>query len=63
MNKDNSIFLSYSVGWLSMIFGSLTLSDWAVIIGMLATIFGFIVTWFYKHLEYKLKKKTARDKG
>lgn len=56
MNKENSV-LSYTMGWISMIFGSLTLNDFAVILGMFATILGLVITWRYKHLEYKLKKK------
>lgn len=60
MHKDTPLY-PYIIGWISLIFGSLTLNDWAIIIGMFATIFGFIVTWFYRHLEYKLRKKQAES--
>lgn len=56
MHKDTPL-CSYIIGWMSLIFGSVTLNDWAIIIGMFATIFGLIVTWLYRHLEYKLRKK------
>ncbi len=57
MGNNNTSLLSYFVGWFSLLFGNLTLSDWATIFGMLATIFGFLVTWYYKHQEFKLKKQ------
>lgn len=59
MNKTPSLS-SYLFGWFSIIFGSFTLNDWAVIVGMLATILGFIVTWTYKHFEFKLKKQQLK---
>ena len=58
MNNNNTSLTTYLFGWLSMFFGSLTLNDWAVVIGMFATIFGFIITWYYKHQEFKLKKQS-----
>lgn len=61
MNKENSILL-YATGWISMIFGSLTLNDFAVILGMFATILGLIITWVYRHLEYKLRKKNLETR-
>ncbi|TSJ87995.1 hypothetical protein FPQ14_11675 [Gilliamella apicola] len=57
MSNHNASLLSYFVGWFSLLFGNLTLSDWATIFGTLATIFGFLVTWYYKHQEFKLKKQ------
>lgn len=57
MSNHNASLLSYFVGWFSLLFGNLTLSDWATIFGMLATIFGFLVTWYYKHQDFKLKKQ------
>lgn len=56
MNKDHSIS-SYLFGWFAMLFGSLTLSEWTMVIGMLATILGLIITWYYKHLDFKLKER------
>lgn len=61
--NNNTSFTSYAFGWISMLFGSFTLNEWAVIIGMLATIFGFFVTWYYKHLDYKLKKQEIERHG
>ncbi|WP_267370802.1 HP1 family phage holin [Gilliamella sp. B2838] len=55
-NNKTSIF-TYICGWFVMYLGSLSLNDWAVIVGMFATIFGFIITWYYKHQEFKLKKQ------
>ncbi|WP_218059125.1 HP1 family phage holin [Gilliamella apicola] len=55
-NNKTSIF-TYLYGWTVMYLGSLSLNDWAVVIGMLATIFGFLITWYYKHQEFKLKKQ------
>ena len=57
MSNHNASLLSYFVGWFSLLFGNLTLSDWATIFGMLATLFGFLVTWYYKHQDFKLKKQ------
>lgn len=57
MNNNNTSLTSYLFGWLSMFFGSLTLNDWAVVVGMIATIFGFFVNWYYKHLEYKRNQR------
>lgn len=56
MNKDHSIF-SYLLGWFSILFGKLTLSDLSAIIGAVATVIGLIITWRYKYLDYKLKKR------
>jgi hypothetical protein len=56
MNNNTSL-LSYFIGWFSMLFGYLTLTEWATVVGMLATIFGFFVTWYYKHQDFKLKKR------
>ncbi|WP_423783803.1 HP1 family phage holin [Frischella perrara] len=39
----------------SMVFDSLTLNEWAVVIGMSATIFSFLINWYYKHQEVKIK--------
>lgn len=55
-NNKTSIF-TYICGWFVMYLGSLSLNDWAVIVGMFATIFGLIITWYYKHQEFKLKKQ------
>lgn len=42
MQNQNSNLWTAS-GWFSMFFGMYTLNEWAIIIGMLATIGGFIL--------------------
>lgn len=59
MSNNNASLFSYFIGWFSLLFGNLTLTDWANIFGMLATIFGLVITWYYKHQDFKLKKQQA----
>jgi len=61
MNNNTSL-LSYIFGWLGLIGGYFTLTEWATIAGMLATIFGFFLTWYYKHQDLKLKRQESLRK-
>ena len=47
----------------SMVFDSLTLNEWAVVIGISATIFSFLINWYYKHQEVKIKKQSLENHG
>lgn len=54
-NQNSSMLTGY--GWLSMAFGYFTLNEWAIVIGMLATIGGFILAL----LRYLNERKTAKN--
>lgn len=54
MNNNTSLS-TWLFGVVSMVFDSLTLNEWAVVIGMSATIFSFLINWYYKHQEVKIK--------
>lgn len=50
------------------IIGGLTLTEWAVIVGMFGGAGGFLVNWYYQHKRTKiyeqlLGKKIVRDVG
>ncbi|HHE3685408.1 TPA: HP1 family phage holin [Pasteurella multocida] len=51
-------------GWITSFFGMLTLSEWAIIIGILVTVFGYIRESRYKKrlLEIEEIKAGIRDK-
>lgn len=38
-------------------FGSLTLSDWGVVISILVAVATLLINWAYKAKEYKLKER------
>ncbi len=55
---------SQAYGWITSFFGMLTLSEWAIIIGILVTVFGYIRESRYKKclLEIEEIKAGIRDK-
>lgn len=62
MNNKTSLS-TWLFGVVSMVFDSLTLNEWAVVIGMSATIFSFLINWYYKHQEVKIKKQSLENHG
>lgn len=39
------------------------LSDWAIIVGIVATIISVAVNWYYRHQHLQLSKAAAAQKG
>ena len=62
MNNKTSLS-TWLFGVVSMVFDSLTLNEWAVVIGISATIFSFLINWYYKHQEVKIKKQSLENHG
>lgn len=45
---------AYGTGAGVILIGGLSLSDWAIVIGIACTIGTFAVNWYYKQKEFKL---------
>ena len=50
---------AYGTGTGMILIGGLSLSDWAIVIGIVCTIGTFVVNWYYKQKEYKLLQAQA----
>lgn len=59
MEKHSSA-ISYitSGGWFS--YGALTLNDIAMIVGIVTGLGTFVVNWYYKRKEFKLREQEVR---
>lgn len=47
--------VSYAWGLICAFFGLFTLSEWAIVIGIVTTIGTFFINWYYKHKDYQRK--------
>ena len=43
--------------------GGLSLSDWAIVIGIACTVGTFVINWYYKRKEYRLLQTQAHQLG
>ena len=53
---------SYTAGATSTLFGMVSLSEVAIIIGIVLSIGTFLINWLYKHKTYELHKNKTADK-
>jgi len=47
--------VSYAAGGSTTVFGLLSLSEMAIIVGMVVGISTFVVNWIYRHKHYQLE--------
>lgn len=58
MNQASSS-IALGTGSATVMFGALSLNDWAIIIGIVCTVGTFALNWHYKRQEFKLKQEQA----
>ncbi len=44
-----------------ILIGGMSLSDWAIIVGIICTVGTFAVNWYYKRQEFLLKQHHSSD--
>lgn len=50
---------AYGTGTGMILIGGLSLSDWAIVIGIACTVITFVINWYYKRQTYKLMKSNV----
>lgn len=50
-------FLNPYLGAVVAFFGGLSLNDWAAILGIVFGFLTYVVNWYYRRKEYKLKEQ------
>lgn len=50
---------AYGTGTGIIVIGGLSLSDWAIVIGIVCTVGTFALNWYYKRQELKLLQEQA----
>ena len=50
---------AYGTGTGMILIGGLSLSDWAIVIGIACTIGTFAINWYYKRKEFQLMQDQA----
>lgn len=50
---------AYGTGTGMILIGGLSLSDWAIVIGIVCTIGTFAINWYYKRKEFQLMQAQA----
>lgn len=50
---------AYGTGTGMIVIGGLSLSEWAIVVGIFCTVGTFAVNWYYKRQEFKLKQEQA----
>ena len=59
MNEKYSSPFSYALGVITTTAGALSLDQWAVLIGIICTVATFLVNWYYKRKEFKLREANS----
>ena len=54
---------AYGTGTGIIVVGGLSLSDWAIVIGIVCTVGTFVINWHYKRKEYRLLQAQAHQLG
>lgn len=52
---------AYGTGTSMILVGGMSLSDWAIIIGIACTVGTFAINWYYKRQEFLLKQQRSGD--
>ena len=52
---------AYGTGTGMILVGGMSLSDWAIIVGIICTVGTFAVNWYYKRQEFLLKQHHSSD--
>ena len=50
---------AYGTGTGMILIGGLSLSDWAIVIGIVCTVGTFAINWYYKRKEFQLMQAQA----
>ncbi|AEL73756.1 holin [Yersinia pestis] len=48
---------SYGWGAFTVMLGSLSLNEWAIVVGIACTVGTFTINWHYKRKEFQLREK------
>ncbi|QLR03797.1 phage holin family protein [Providencia rettgeri] len=59
MHEKYSSPFSYALGVITTAAGALSLDQWAVLIGIICTVATFLVNWYYKRKEFKLREDNS----
>jgi len=59
MHEKYSSPFSYALGVITTAAGVLSLDQWAVLIGIICTVATFLVNWYYKRKEFKLREANS----
>lgn len=59
MHEKYSSPFSYALGVITTAAGALSLDQWAVLIGIICTVATFLVNWYYKRKEFKLREASS----
>ncbi|WP_140187787.1 phage holin family protein [Providencia stuartii] len=62
MHEKYSSPFSYALGVITTAAGALSLDQWAVLIGIVCTVATFLVNWYYKRKEFKLRERVSSGK-
>ena len=54
---------AYGTGTGIIVVGGLSLSDWAIVVGIVCTVGTFVINWYYKRKEYRLLQAQAHQLG
>ena len=54
---------AYGTGTGIIVVGGLSLSDWAIVIGIVCTVGTFVINWHYKRKEYRLLQAQSHQPG
>ncbi|WP_243466044.1 HP1 family phage holin [Sodalis glossinidius] len=55
---NHTIGYAYSWGFVTCLLGMFSLSQWALILGIVSTLVTFFLNWYYRYKEYRFRTKS-----